>query len=87
MQSRLAILQSVNVELRLFKVELAPSHIHRFTDAQTVTIADQNQSMIPHRGAGFFGSCYQSGNFIRSEIFTRPTLKVCQFWHNFQDGE
>jgi hypothetical protein len=75
------------MDLRSLEIKLAPSHVHCFTDAQTVTIADQNQSMIPYRGAGFFGSCYQSGNLIWSEIFTRPALKVCQFWHNFQDGE
>jgi hypothetical protein len=87
MKTGLPVFESIDVNLRSLKIELAPSQLYCLADAQTVTIAGQNQGMIPHRSTGNFGRCYQFVYLIRSEILTRSAVKVCQFGHNFQNCE
>jgi hypothetical protein len=85
MKTRFTVLEAIDMNLRSQKINLAPPQLYRLTDPQTVAITSQHQGVIPHRSAGRFGSGYQLLYLIGSEIFSRASLKVRKFGHNFQE--
>jgi hypothetical protein len=84
MKSGLTVLEPIDVNLRSRKINLTPPQLYCLTNPQTVAIAGQHQGVIPHRSARRFGGDYQLLYLIRSEIFSRSSLKVRKFGHNFQ---
>jgi hypothetical protein len=84
MKSGLTVLQSIDVNLRSRKIHLTPPQLYCLTHSQTVAITGQYQGVIPHRSARRFGRGYQLLYLIGSKIFSRASLKVRKFGHNFQ---
>jgi hypothetical protein len=84
MKTRFTVLEPVDVNLRSRKINLTPPQLYCLTHSQTVAITGQHQGVIPHRSAGCFGRGYQLLYLVGSEIFSRASLKVRKFGHNFQ---
>lgn len=80
MNRRGAVFEAADMEETVVEIELFPAEVDKFTNAQTVAIADEDEESVSGAvTAGRFGGVNQQFDFIQGQVFARALFSVGDF--------